>query len=286
MNLSGMFGPAFKSQMAAVPEDPLEIIKRFDKNLLKPSARLLLDEAMNKYLTTHDPSQQMLKDANILAFRDEPVLILGETGTGKELIAEILHAGRAEKVTRQYQQMVSINCAGITPTLFESIAFGHKKGAFTGAFADEPGLIRLAAEGTAFFDEVGELPLEQQAKLLRVLQSRKVRPVGGTDEYSISCRFVFATNRDLAKMVEGGTFRADLYYRISTFVLRTYPLRDRPLDRELIARDICRQNGWPEEEIIGLPPEAFNKGNVRQLTNFLYRKFVLGKSNEEAVIDL
>jgi len=251
--------------------------------LLKTTQAQLIASAVGQYVTVHDKSKDTIKQASRLAYRDEPVLILGETGTGKELLSGILHAIRSIS-----GKLVSINCSGLTGTLFESLVFGHKRGSFTGSISDEPGLLRAAWNGTAFFDEVGELPLDQQAKLLRTLQTGKVRPVGDTDEYVINCRFIFATHRDLQAMMERGEFRQDLYYRISKFVLRTVPLRDRPCDVIPICKVIYDRNKWtiPPIEELAPPVEAYAKGNVRQLENYLARLEVLNLTPEEALLDL
>lgn len=257
-------------------------------NMLRASERKFVDSAVNAYITTHEPTRQTIKSARMLSRRDEPVLIIGPTGTGKELIANILHAKRAF----EQQALVPINCAGLTDTLFESLLFGHKRGTFTGAVADEPGLLRAAGFGTVFFDEVGELPLTQQAKLLRALQTRHVRPVGDDKEYAIDCRFVFATLRNLDDMVASGTFRVDLYYRINKFVLRTYALVERPGDVMPIVQHISMTNGWDYRDVCVVdehgkfnPPgeETYARGNVRQLENYIARRNVLLATHQEAL---
>ena len=262
----------------------LAALQQSAPQLLRTAKRQARDLANGAYVTQHEPTKAMLRSANMLADRSEPVLIMGETGTGKELVASILHAPRSSG--DKPQPLVPVNCSGLTDTLFESLVFGHKRGSFTGAVSDEPGLLRSAESGTAFLDEVGELPLAQQAKLLRVLQTNKVRPVGDHDEYPINCRFVFATNRHLQSMVENGLFRADLYYRISRFVLRTFPLSERPCDIAPIAQHIFNANGWGTFGAYKIPPSAYTKGNVRQLENFLFRVEVLSFTEEQALLDL
>jgi len=264
----------------------LAAIRNTAPNLLKSTNEQLITEACAAYTTVTQSVKEMLTQARRLAFRKEPVLILGETGTGKELVANILHATRARE-----SKLVSINCSGLTESLFESLVFGHRKGSFTGSLADEPGLLRSAGNGTAFFDEVGELPPSQQAKLLRALQTNMVRPVGDTTEYDIHCRFVFATHRELSDLSQSGQFRSDLYYRISKFVLRTLPLRDRPADLIPICKTIYARNDWvwiPSMAEPGAEPplEAYAKGNVRQLENYLARREVLNLTVEEALVDL
>ena len=214
----------------------------------------------------------MLKSASMLASADCCVTILGPTGTGKELVAKILHARRGFKFNTTQDNFRAVNCSGIVPTLFESLLFGHLKGAFSGAHTDRNGILATAGTrevpGTVFMDEVGDLPLDQQAKLLRVIQEGKITRVGDTVEIPIFCRFVFATNRDLKAMVAAGQFREDLYYRITTVILRTKPLTAREGDALLIANAICQRNGWgPRADV---PLAAYSKGNVRQLYNWLY----------------
>lgn len=256
------------------PPPPIDPSLTGDERMAAIQARLpsTLRAALNKplvarrresFITMHEPTKDMLKYANICAFRSEPVLILGESGTGKELIAQIM-LGNCP-----LEKFYPVNCAGITDTLFESLIFGHKAGAFTGATQDQKGLLIQAGDGLVFFDELGELPMTQQAKLLRAIQSRKIMPVGAAAETTINCRFVFATNRDLRAMVQAGTFREDLYYRIAALKFTTYPLRERPEDAIIIADDYCinRDLAVPS---IPIPDSIIqSRGNVRALQNWL-----------------
>lgn len=252
-----------------------------------------LGRATEEFVTIYDDMLEMRRCAVMLAPLDFPVLILGETGTGKELVARILHGNRdsfadayAQRIhvgnpvhVQRHKLFFPVNCSGIVDTLFESLLFGHMKGSFTGAVADELGLLRAAGKGTAFLDEIGDLPMGQQTKLLRVLQTKHVRPVGSTQEYPVHCRFVFATNKDLKAMIAKDTFREDLYYRISTFVLRTRPLRERPADIEPILRRLCLKHKFNIPT--ALPSvEAYASGNVRALENWLCRVSVLGEEAE------
>ncbi|MBI5519594.1 MAG: sigma-54-dependent Fis family transcriptional regulator [Desulfovibrio sp.] len=206
------------------------------------------------------------------------VLITGETGTGKELIARTIHANSP----RAAKPFVVVDCAALTETLVESTLFGHKKGAFTGADSDRTGLVKMADGGTLFLDEVGEMPLNLQKAFLRVLQERRFRPVGGTSELESDFRLIAATNRTLARMVEQGTFRSDLLYRIKTINITLPPLRERAEDVKPLCvfrvGQLCEQYGVP---LKGFDPDVFQvlegydwPGNVRELFNVLERAFV------------
>ena len=196
---------------------------------------------------------------------------MGETGTGKELIARALHGEKAG-------EFYGINCAGLPETLVESELFGHKQGAFTGATKDKIGLMKLAANGTLFLDEVGELPLLAQAKLLRAIQERKIRKVGGDQSEDINCRIVCATNRDIRDMCDKGQFRVDLYARISTFEIFIPPLRDRLDDVPLIIKSLEGGEEFTESyfECQNAPPLDITL-NVRSLQKHVERFKVLGK---------
>jgi transcriptional regulator with PAS, ATPase and Fis domain len=252
------------------PLTPAEIQARLPLQTRAQASTPLLTQRMQQYITVHKPTQEMLHQANLCAQTPHPVLIEGESGTGKELVARIMLGNR------QMDKFFSANCAGIVDTLFESLIFGHVKGAYSGAVTDKQGLLVAAGDGVVFLDEIGELPLNQQAKLLRAIQERLVTPVGSVEIKQIRCRFVFATNRNLPAMVKAGTFREDLYYRISPLRLHTYPLRVRPDDADLIMEDICTREKWePVDEPI--PQEVINSpGNVRALINWITRYQVLG----------
>lgn len=248
--------------LAALKSIPQELIYNAS---LKP-----IDRRINEYITVTPHVKALLNRARLVAFRSEPVLICGESGTGKELLARILLGNRPDA------DFHPINCGGIVDTLFESLLFGHVRGAFTNAIQDKAGVLVTAGTGVAFMDEVGELPLSQQAKLLRALQENKVMPVGSPAEVPIRCRFVFATNRDLEAMVHEGTFREDLYFRISPLTLKTYPLRERPDDAAAIMDAYCRNKELdpPDGPI---PPHIIqSKGNIRALQNWLLQQHVWG----------
>jgi DNA-binding NtrC family response regulator len=193
-----------------------------------------------------------------------PVLLLGETGTGKEVVARTIHRFGPPG------PFVPIDCGALVGPLMESELFGHVKGSFTGAGANKAGLIELANEGTAFFDEIGELPLEVQSKLLRVLQEKEFRPVGGLQTRKSTFRVIAATNRDLAKEVEKGRFRRDLYYRLNVVSIRLAPLRDRREDLPVLIDHFMRLHGPQHELSDELRRMMMNydwPGNVRELEN-------------------
>ena len=193
-----------------------------------------------------------------------PVLLLGETGTGKEVVARSIHN------VNPVGAFVTIDCSSMVGPLMESELFGHVKGAFTGAVGSKTGLIEMANGGTAFFDEIGELPLDLQAKLLRVLQEKEFRPVGSLMQRRSDFRVIAATNRDLAKEVEKGTFRRDLFYRLNVVNLRIAPLRDRKEDiPALIAHFLSRhaKNHTLTQEVLEAMISYDWPGNVRELEN-------------------
>jgi len=213
-----------------------------------------------------------------LARSQAPVYISGESGTGKELVARLIHS----KGPRAEKRFVPVNCGAIPQDLMESEFFGHKKGSFTGAIADKDGLFQAADGGTLFLDEVAELPLPMQVKLLRAIQEKSIRPIGGQQESSIDVRILSATHKDLARLVDSGDFRQDLFYRINVIELPVPSLRDRPGDIPILANHILEQlgNGLPNRPILG--NDALNAlndyrfpGNVRELENILERAMTL-----------
>ena len=208
--------------------------------------------------------RQILKLAEKLGRGNWPVLLLGETGTGKEVVARTIHQANPAA------PFVTIDCSSVVGPLMESELFGYTKGAFTGANNNKIGLIELADGGTAFFDEIGELPLDLQAKLLRVMQEREFRPIGATQVRHSSFRIIAATNRDLAKEVEKGTFRRDLYYRLNVVTLRLSPLRERKEDIPALIGHFLRRHGSGHSlsgEVLELMIAYEWPGNVRELEN-------------------
>jgi two-component system response regulator PilR (NtrC family) len=210
------------------------------------------------------------------------VLVTGESGTGKELVARAIHdlGPRAEK------PFVSVNCGAFTETLLESELFGYVKGSFTGANANRKGLFEAANSGTIFLDEIGEMSPAMQVKLLRVLQERKVRPVGATEESTVDTRVIAATNRDLASMVTGGTFREDLYYRISVIPIELPPLRERAEDISDLANHFVQKFCAAGGRALGISESAMRlleryswPGNVRELEHTIERAVALERTN-------
>ena len=218
-----------------------------------------------------------------LARSQAPVYISGESGVGKELVARLIH----EQGPRASGPFTPVNCGAIPSELMESEFFGHKKGSFTGAQADKDGLFQAANGGTLFLDEVAELPVHMQVKLLRVIQEKAVRPIGGRAEVPVDVRILSATHKNLAKLVEGGQFRQDLYYRINVIELRVPPLRERREDVPKLAGRVLERlasdHGSPQAK---LTPEALAAllaypfpGNVRELENVLERSVALCENN-------
>ena len=259
---------------ALAEEAQREVLAQIEKDYIEDKFRIksVREFARDLYPTTHLPTQDAINDACAFSgygFREYNILISGPSGTGKELIAQII----AHK-----QTLKSINMAGLTDSLFESQLFGYVPGAFTGGSSrGNRGFLQSVGEGVAFLDEIGEITLSQQAKLLRVLQERKVLPVGSNDPVDLRCRFIFATNRDLLGMVKAGTFREDLYFRINQIEIKTYSLKERGLSEVMhIARRMYLKDhgtALPDDFEI---TETFELGNVRALQNYLLA-YALGR---------
>jgi two-component system response regulator PilR (NtrC family) len=225
-----------------------------------------------------------------LARSQAPIYICGESGAGKEVVARMIH----EQGPRASGPFVPVNCGAIPSELMESEFFGHRKGSFTGAVSDKEGLFQAAHGGTLFLDEVADLPLPMQVKLLRAIQEKAVRPVGSQQEQSIDVRLLSATHKDLARLVESGDFRQDLYYRINVIELRVPSLRERKGDIPLFAQSMLARmaeeyGGEPprlsEEAMAALEGYAF-PGNVRELENILERAYTLCEDDCIEVADL
>jgi formate hydrogenlyase transcriptional activator len=221
----------------------------------------------------------VLREIKMVASTDSTVLIYGETGTGKELIARAIH----ELSARRTNAFVKLNCAAIPTGLLESELFGHEKGAFTGAIGQRVGRFEIANHGTAFLDEIGEIPLELQPKLLRVLQEREFERLGSTRTLYTDARLIAATNRDLAAMVEEQRFRSDLFYRLNVFPVRVPPLRERREDiRFLVWHFVRHFAARMKRTYEGIPPETMRAlceydwpGNIRELQNLIERAVIL-----------
>ncbi len=226
--------------------------------------------------------RQMIEDLDAIAGSDAPVVVHGESGTGKELVARALHEGSP----RAGQPLVPVNCAAIPDTMVEEELFGHERGAFTGAHQRRAGRFEAADHGTLFLDEVGELPLSAQAKLLRVLQEGTFQPLGTNHVVHVDVRVISATHRDLRGLVTTGRFREDLYYRLRVLELQIAPLRERPEDVPLlIGRFVCELAGTGP--VPAVSPEAWDAliafpfpGNVRELKHAIEHAVVLAQGGE------
>src|SRR5277367_3246138 len=231
--------------------------------------------------------RHVLNLVETVAPSDSTVLLLGETGTGKELIARAIH----DRSRRKDRTLVKLNCAAIPTGLLESELFGHERGAFTGAVTQKIGRLELADQGTLLLDEVGDIPLELQPKLLRVLQDGEFERLGSTQTKKVDVRLVAATNRDLDQMIEERTFRSDLYYRLNVFPIRVPPLRERPEDIPLLVQYFSQKYARRmQKRIESIPAAAMRKltrwhwpGNVRELQNIVERAVILTRSSTLAI---
>ena len=271
-------------------------IKNIDlhKELLR-EVRFLRQEISAKYNYEHIIGEsiamkRMYRLIDKVAPSTSTVLVAGRSGTGKELVARAIHA-RSERAHRPF---VAINCGAIPETLFESELFGYKKGAFTGASRDKDGVFKAAAGGTLFLDEVGEIPLQVQVKLLRVIEMREIKPLGSNTIIPINVRIIAATNRDLAKEVENGTFREDLYYRLNIIEIYLPALSERKDDIPLLVTHfVNKYNNELKRRIIGVDNDAMKnlvnynwKGEVRELENIIERAVLLSDGDMISLEDL
>ena len=260
----------------------LDCLKR-----LFPELRARILAVRDLLLWVKTPSERMKEILTLVdILKDEPstVLIQGENGTGKDIIARLLHfSGR-----RHAGQFVAINCAAIPETLLESELFGHEKGSFTGAAEKRIGKFELAHKGTAFLDEIGDMPLSTQAKILRVLERAEIERLGGHEKIPVDIRIVAATNKNLARQIEKGSFRQDLFYRINTFTLSIPPLRERkedilPLARHFVELHAKRREA-PDKRLARAAEQLLVDhdwpGNVRELRNVMERAVVLAAGDE------
>src|SRR5437660_1811976 len=267
--------------------------KPFDREkLLQTIKRALgtLDQIDVEIISASPKMEAVKKMILKVARSNSTVLIRGESGTGKELIARAIH----NQSPRADQMFQAVNCAAINENLLESELFGHERGAFTGAHAEKKGLFEIADKGTLFLDEIGELDVSMQAKLLRALQEREIRRVGGTRAIRIDVRVVAATNRDLRAMVQDGRFRDDLYYRINVLSIDVPPLRERREDIPVLMDFFLKKHTRNTSRLIrGLTPDARRvmldyawPGNVRQLESAIERAILLAEADYITVEDL
>ncbi|HEB0565235.1 TPA: sigma 54-interacting transcriptional regulator [Escherichia coli] len=234
---------------------------------------------MGHILTNSPAMMDICKDTAKIALSQASVLISGESGTGKELIARAIHYNSR----RAKGPFIKVNCAALPESLLESELFGHEKGAFTGAQTLRQGLFERANEGTLLLDEIGEMPLVLQAKLLRILQEREFERIGGHQTIKVDIRIIAATNRDLQAMVKEGTFREDLFYRLNVIHLILPPLRDRREDISLLANHFLQKfSSENQRDIIDIDPMAMSlltawswPGNIRELSNVIERAVVM-----------
>ncbi len=242
-------------------------------------------------LLGNSPAMQQLREMIARVARSQaPVHISGESGTGKELVAKLIH----QSGPRRDEAFVPVNCGAIPNELMESELFGHKRGSFTGAVSDKKGLIQSAEGGSLFLDEIADLPLHMQVKLLRVIQEKTVRPIGEQQETSIDVRILSATHKNLAQLVAEGKFREDLFYRVNVIELRVPALRERPEDVPDLAEAVLRRLGrrmkitpplLSKEALAALESYSF-PGNVRELENILERAITLSTGGEVGVGDI
>lgn len=266
--------------------------KPYDSEVLLETVSRALDKlaTLDVEIVSSSPQMDRVKKLVLkIAKSNSTVLIKGESGTGKELIARSLH----NNSSRSGQIFQPVNCAAINENLLESELFGHQKGSFTGAVSDKKGLFEIAHGGTLFLDEIGELDISLQAKILRALQEKKIRRVGGTKELDVDVRVLAATNRDLLKMSQDGRFREDLYYRLNVLALDIPPLRERNSDVPLLKEYFIKKNTRDTDRKIKIDKKADKilenysyPGNVRQLESAIERAILLCEDDLITVEDL
>ena len=269
------------SEVDEIPSSGLQVIDAKERLPRKPSPlRLISTEHNFEEIIGESPAlKRTLKQVEIVAPTDSTVLLLGETGTGKELIARAIH----NLSFRRERTLVKVNCAAIPTGLLESELFGHEKGAFTGAIAQRIGRFELANRGTIFLDEIGEIPLELQPKLLRVLQEREFERLGSTRTIHTDARLIAATNRELHNMVEQRKFREDLFYRLNVFPIYVPALRERSEDIPLLVNHFVQRFARRMNRTIEtIPAETMAAltrypwpGNIRELQNLIERAVIL-----------
>ena len=267
-----------------------QLLERRERELNVLRERVNRHAAAKRFVAGSDAMQQVLELAARVAPLETTVLVYGESGTGKEFIVRLMH----DQSPRAAAPFVSINCAALTETLLESELFGHVRGAFTGAVRDKAGLFEVAGNGTIFLDEIGEVSPTVQAKLLRALQEREIRRVGGERNINVNARVIAATNRDLRAAVEAGTFREDLYFRLGAFIITVPPLRDRREDiPPLVHHFLIRAAARMKKEVSSVSADAMSAmmqyrwpGNVRELEHAVERAVILANHPSLRLRDL
>ncbi len=257
------------------------IVERRERELNLLRERVAQHAASKHFIANSPAMQEVLELAGHVAPLETTVLVYGESGTGKEFVVRLIH----DQSARARGPFVSVNCAALTETLLESELFGHVRGAFTGAMRDKPGLFEVASGGTIFLDEIGEVAPTVQAKLLRALQEREIRRVGGERTVKVDTRVVAATNRDLRAAVEAGTFREDLYFRLGAFVITIPPLRDRREDIPALVHEFVKRSASRvKKDVQTVSAEAMTAlinyrwpGNVRELEHAIERAVILAR---------
>ncbi len=278
------------------PDDLSHLIRNASRQISLEKENVQLKEKIVSLENVEDmvgkseAMQRVLKEIESVAQSSASVIITGESGTGKELVAKAIHANSP----RRFFPLISVHCGSLTESLLESELFGHEKGAFTGALYNRKGRFEMADSGTIFLDEIATISPKMQIELLRVLETRKFMRVGGNREISSDFRVICATNRDLKVMVENGTFREDLYYRLNVVNILMPPLRERlddiPLLVDFFVKKYCTEMNRP---LITVEPAVYNKlgnfsfpGNIRELENMIERAIVVGNGKKITIKDL
>jgi DNA-binding NtrC family response regulator len=261
------------------PFDEQELLNAVRQCLTSYGEEICSEPGFENIIGDSEALRRVLRDVEMVAPTDSTVLIHGETGTGKELVARAIH----DRSPRHERAFVKLNCAAIPSGLLESELFGHEKGAFTGAISQRIGRFELAHHGTIFLDEIGDIPLELQPKLLRVLQEREFERLGSTRTVRTDARLIAATNRNLASMVEEGEFRSDLFYRLNVFPVHVPALRERSEDIPLLVRHFAQEfSRCMNRRIEMIPPDTLQAlvryhwpGNIRELQNVIERAVII-----------
>ncbi len=267
-----------------IDEVRTQVTRALEKNLMRKELRRLKDEArardgVESIVGNHPSIRNLIRTVARIAPTDCNVLLVGETGTGKELFAKALH----QASTRAQERFTAFNCAALSEELLVSELFGHEKGSFTGATATRPGLFEATDKGTVFLDEIGDMPMSMQVKLLRVIQEKVVTRVGGNEHIPVDVRIVAATNQDLKKQVEEGVFRSDLFYRLNVVCLELPPLREHADDIPLLANHFLEKYAVKQgkrfdsisREMLEALSDYHYPGNIRELENIMERAVTL-----------